>query len=107
MNAAASSASVALIEPVAVDVEASSVTAPVPSDPALGASLAPVIVIVTAIVSVSPDALSVTVIVNVSVTESPASRAVVSASELDSVYVHAPEPDTTAIAPYVPVASPV
>ena len=107
MNAAASSASVAVIEPVAVDVEASSVTAPVPSLPALGASFAPVMVIVTVIVSVSLEAESVTVIVKASVTESPASSAVVSASLLSNVYVHAPELDTTAIEPYVPVASPL
>ena len=64
-------------------------------------------VIVTVIVSVSLESLSVTVRVNASVTESPASRAVVSASELSNVYVHAPVPATTAIEPYVPVASPV
>ena len=85
MNAAASSASVAVIEPVAVDVVASSVTAPVPSLPALGASLAPVTVIVTVIVSVSVEELSVTVMVKTSVGASPASSAVVSASALSSV----------------------
>ena len=63
-------------------------------------------VISTSIVSVSLEALSVTVRVNVSVTESPASSAVVSASLLSSVYVHAPEL-SIAIEPYVPVASPL
>ena len=75
--------------------------------PALTASSAPVTVIVTSIVSVSPDAESVTVIVNVSVTESSASRAVVSASVLSNVYVHAPVALSIEIEPYVPVALPV
>ena len=46
-------------------------------------------VIVTVIVSVVLEEVSVTVMVNASVTESPASRAVVSASELSNVYVQA------------------
>ena len=97
MKEAESSASVAEIDPVAVEVLASSVTDPVPSLPASGASLAPVIVIVTVMVS---DAVpSDTVMVNASVTESSASRAVVSASVLSNVYVHAPVPETTAIEP--------
>ena len=66
--------------------------------------MAPVMVITTSIVSESDgEASSDTVIVNVSVTVSPASRAVVSASLLSSVYVHTPE-DVTANVPYVPVA---
>ena len=44
-------------------------------------------VIVTVIVSESPEVASVTVMVNASVTVSPASSAVVSASELSRVYV--------------------
>ena len=67
----------------AVDVDASSVSEAVWSDPALGASLAPVTVIVTVIVSEAVP--SDTVIVNVSVGASPASSAVVSASLLSSV----------------------
>ena len=98
------SASVALIVPVAVVEVASSVTAPVWSAPAETASSAPVTVIVT--VMVSEAVPSETVIVNTSVTVSSASRAVVSASALFSVYVQAPAL-VTAIAPYVPVASPV
>ena len=75
--------------PVAVVVDASSVTPPVWSDPALGASLAPLTVIVTVMVSLRvPVPSSVTVIVNASVGASPASRAVVSASLLFRVYVH-------------------
>ena len=101
---AESSASVALIVPVAVVAVASSVTAPTAFEPASGASLAPVTVIVTVIVSEASP--SETVIVNASVTESPESRAVVSASALFSVYVHAPL-FATAIEPYVPVASPL
>ena len=61
---------------------------------------------VTSIVSVAPESESVTVSVKVSVTESPASRAVVSASVLSNVYVHAPVL-SMAIEPYVPVASPL
>ena len=53
----------------------------------VGASLAPVTVIVTVIVSERPEVASVTVMVNASVTVSPASSAVVSASELSRVYV--------------------
>ena len=67
----------------AVDVDASSVSEAVWSDPALGASLAPVTVIVTVIVSEAVP--SDTVTVNVSVGASPASRAVVSASLLSKV----------------------
>ena len=67
----------------AVEVEASSVIAPVWSLPALGASLAPVTVIVTVIVSEAVP--SDTVIVNVSVGASPASRAVVADALLSSV----------------------
>ena len=63
-------------------------------------------VIVTVIVSVADESESVTVRVKVSVTESSASRAVVSASVLSNVYVHAPAL-STAIEPYVPVASPL
>ena len=48
---AEASASVAATVPVAVDVLASSVTAPVWSAPALGASLAPVIVMTMSMVS--------------------------------------------------------
>ena len=59
-------------------------------------------VIVTVIVS---DAVpSETVIVKESVAVSPASSAVVSASELSRVYVH--EAPLRAIAPYVPVVAP-
>ena len=63
-----------------------------------GASFAPVIPIVTVIVS---DAVpSVTVTVKASETEAPAARALVSASALFRVYVHAaPE---NAMDPYVP-----
>ena len=64
-------------------------------------------VIVTVIVSVSLEEESVTVIVKASVTESPASSAVVSASVLSNVYVHAPVVVPTAIEPYVPVAAPL
>ena len=78
------SASVGDTDPVAVEVDASSVTAPVWSAPASGASLAPITVIVTVIVSDSPVVASVTVMVKASVTVSPASSAVVSASELSS-----------------------
>ena len=53
-----------------------------------GASFAPVIVIVTVIVSESEP--SDTVMVYVSVTESPVSRPVVSESELSRVYVQTP-----------------
>ena len=59
-------------------------------------------VIVTVIVSWSSP--SDTVIVKASVTESPASRAVVSASLLSRVYVQVAP--LSAIEPYVPVASP-
>ena len=63
-----------------------------------GASFAPVIAIVTVIVS---DAVpSVTVTVKASETEAPAARALVAASALFRVYVHAaPE---NAMDPYVP-----
>ena len=59
-------------------------------------------VIVTVIVSWSSP--SDTVIVKASVTESPASRAFVSASLLSTVYVQVAP--LSAIEPYVPVASP-
>ena len=61
--------------------------------------------IVTVIVSVALESVSVTVIVKASVTESPASRAVVSASELSNVYVQ-PAP-LIAREPYVPEAVPI
>ena len=89
--------------PVDVVVWASSVTAPVWSAPALVASSAPVTVTVTVMVSV-PPLPSVTVIVKASVAVSPASSAVVSASELSRVYVQDP-PDMARL-PYVPVALP-
>ena len=79
------STSLAETVPVAVVVEASSVTAPVWSAPALTSSSAPVMVIVTVIVSVVLEEVSVTVMVNASVTESPASRAFVSESALSNV----------------------
>ena len=86
MKLAESSSSVAEMDPVAVFADASSVTAPAPLLPASGASLAPLTVIVTVIVSLSvPSPSSVTVIVKTSVGASPASRAVVSASALFSV----------------------
>ena len=88
-----------------MDVEASSVTAPVPSLPASTASSAPVIVTVTVIVSVALESVSVTVIVKASVTESPASRAVVSASVLSNVYVQSAP--LIAREPYVPAAVPI
>nr|AIF07200.1 hypothetical protein [uncultured marine group II/III euryarchaeote KM3_200_B09] len=75
-------------------VEASSVTAPVPSDPALGASLAPVIVIVIVCV-VPPSALVTT---NVSDSEADAARALTVESELSKVYVQVPL--DTAYEPY-------
>ena len=56
--------------------------------------------IVTVIVSDSPVVASVTVMVKASVTESPASSAVVSASELSNVYVQ-DAPDMARL-PYVP-----
>ena len=56
--------------------------------------------IVTVIVSDSPVVASVTVMVNASVTVSPASSAVVSASELSRVYVQV-APDIARL-PYVP-----
>ena len=82
-----SSPSTSLAEtlPVAVDVDASSVTEPVPSLPASTLSSAPVMVMVTVMVSVELEEVSVTVIVNASVTESPASRALVSESVLSMV----------------------
>ena len=61
--------------------------------------------IVTVIVSVVLEEDSVTVIVNASVTESPASSAVVSASALSNVYVHAAP--LIARLPYVPAAVPI
>ena len=70
----------------------------------VGASLAPDTVIVTVIVSVAVP--SDTVIVKVSVPEPSCASASVSASVLSMVYVHAPEL-STAIEPYVPVASPL
>ena len=60
---------------------------------------------VTVTVIVSVRVPSDTVIVNASVTESPASRAVVSASELSNVYVQVAP--LSAIEPYVPVAAPL
>ena len=82
-----SSPSTSLAEtlPVAVVVDASSVTEPVPSLPASTLSSAPETVMVTVMVSVELEEVSVTVIVNASVTESPASSASVSASLLDRV----------------------
>ena len=71
-------------EPEAVLVEASSVREAVWSEPAEVASLAPVMVMVTVSVS-EPLFESVPVTVNASVTESLASSAVVSESELDRV----------------------
>ena len=81
MKLAPVSTSVAEIEPVAVVVDASSVTAPVPSDPALGASLAPVMVIVIVCV-VPPSALVTT---NVSDRDADAARAFTVESELSRV----------------------
>ena len=69
MKEAPSSASVAEIDPVAVEVLASSVTAPVPSLPASGASFAPVSETVT-VCEVPSDADTE----KVSSTDSSASR---------------------------------
>ena len=71
--------------PVAVVVDASSVTAPVPSLPASTLSSAPVIVTVTTCV-----VESLAEKVYVSVTESPASSASVAVAVLSRVYVQVP-----------------
>ena len=65
-----------------------------------GASFAPVMVIVTVMVSDSEP--SETVIVYCSVTESPVSSPLVSESELSKVYVQTPL-EVTANEPYVPL----
>ena len=86
----------------AVEVLASSVIAPVLSELVIvGASLAPVMVMVTVIVSVFDEDwwLSVTVTVIASVTESSLSRAVVSASLSFRSYVHAPLASVSTQAP--------